>query len=135
MNTLILATIIRILIPLCTVLSLYLLIRGHNLPGGGFIGALVLAIALLFYAMIFGVDKTKQMFSINPMKLIGLGLLLALLSALPALLVGEPLFTAQWLQSDIVLITKIGTPLVFDIGVYLLVIGAVLKITFIMSEQ
>lgn len=133
MRTPILQTAINLLMPLFFLFSLYLLFRGHNEPGGGFIGGLIGAIAFVFHAMVFDSRVTLRVFRLNPVRLIAAGLFLALGSGFIAVFVGDPFMTALWADFYLPIIGRPGTPIMFDIGVYLLVIGIVLKITFNMS--
>lgn len=136
MNTIVLRTILKLLIPLLVTFSLYLLFRGHNAPGGGFIGGLIASLPFIFYAMINGVKKAREVFRLNVFTLIGLGLLLAATSGLFSLFFkSEPYLTALWADFYLPAFGKPGTPIMFDIGVYLLVIGIVLRITFSMAEE
>ena len=124
MNSIILKTSSRLILPLALIFSVYVLLRGHNEPGGGFIGGLIAAAGLAVHALPRGRDDLLSLIRIWPKGLIGVGLSLALLSGLPALLAfGEPFLTHQWAAPGGV---DVGTTLVFDIGVYLVVVGAVL---------
>jgi multicomponent Na+:H+ antiporter subunit B len=131
MNTLILKTTSRFLFTLLLLLSVFLLLRGHNEPGGGFIGALVAVGAYALFALAHGVSAARKLLPLPPLRLVGCGLLVALLSALPALLLGRPLMTGQWFS---LLGVKLGTPILFDIGVYLTVFGALLSAIFGLEE-
>lgn len=133
MRTPILQTAINLLMPLFFLFSLYMLFRGHNEPGGGFIGGLIGAIAFVFHAMVFNSRVTLKVFRLNPLKLIVTGLFLALLSGIISVFLGDPFMTALWADFYLPIIGRPGTPIVFDIGVYILVIGVVLQITFSMS--
>lgn len=180
MKTVILATAIRVLIPVFQLFSLYILFRGHNHPGGGFIGGLVGSIAFIFYIMAYGPKQTihtyfefklhknkardyhtrarryyhllrlntsrKQrndsehywqhgIFRIEPMYIIATGLLLAATSGIFGFFINEPYMSAIWADFYLPVIGRPGTPILFDLGVYLLVIGMVLKITFVLSEE
>ncbi len=134
MKTLISATAIRLLIPLFVLFSLFLLFRGHNEPGGGFIGGLIASLIFVFHAMVFGPETTAQQYRINPPRLIAVGLALATLSALLPMLTGQPFMTALWGDVYLPIFGKPGTPILFDIGVYVLVIGVVLKIALTVSR-
>lgn len=135
MNTIIVRTILKIIVPLFMLFSLYLLFRGHNLPGGGFIGGLIAAIPIVFHLMVYGSEKTKKIFKLNIFLLIGAGLLIAASSGLVSMFFGNAYMTSLWGDFEIPLVGKPGTPIMFDIGVYLLVIGIVLRIAFAMSED
>jgi multicomponent Na+:H+ antiporter subunit B len=134
MRTPILQTAINLLMPLFFLFSLYLLFRGHNEPGGGFIGGLIGSIGFVFHAMVFDSKVTLRVFRLNPVRLIATGLLLAVLSGIIALIPGDPFMTALWADFYLPFVGRPGTPIIFDIGVYILVIGVVLKITFSMSS-
>lgn len=111
--------------PLIYGLSLIVLLRGHNEPGGGFIGGLLAVIAAVLQLLY---DKEKTFFrrpSI-PAQLTAAGLGIAVISGLVAVWMNEPFMTGVWFGAvwlPIVGKLKIGTPFVFDIGVYLVVIG------------
>ena len=95
-NSPIFRTAARLLMPLLLLFSVFLLLRGHNEPGGGFVGGLVAAAAFALYAIAFGVQRARQALLVQPLTLLGAGLLIALLSGLPAVLRGEPFLTALW---------------------------------------
>lgn len=135
MKTVILNTTVRLLMPLFFLFSVFLLFRGHNLPGGGFVGGLLAAIALFLHSVVFGVDATLKHYRLNPRKIIATGLLTGLVSVLVSLFMGLTLFTGVWSSIQVPLIGKLGTPMLFDIGVYLVVVGVILNITFVLSEN
>ena len=124
-------TAARFLLPLLLLFSLFLLLRGHNEPGGGFVAGLVAAAAFALYQVAHGVARARRALLVNPLKLIGAGLLIALVSGIPATLLGQPFMTAQWALGDI----PIGTPAMFDIGVFLVVAGVVLMMIFSLAEE
>ncbi len=124
----------RIVIPIQYVMSIYLLLRGHNLPGGGFIGGLVLASALVLRAM---VDPSRTPKS-DLLSLAGAGLLVSLAAACWPLLLGEPLFTGIWgpeFWLPVVGKIKIGTVLFFDLGVFLVVTGVAARMLLVLFYQ
>jgi multicomponent Na+:H+ antiporter subunit B len=136
MSSLILSTATRFLLPLLIVFSLFLLIRGHNEPGGGFVGGLTAALALALYAFTFGVEKARQVLSVDPYILTAWGLVVALVSGLLGFVfTGQPFLTGLWLEQEIPVIGKLGTPLMFDVGVYMVVIGITLMIIFTLAEE
>lgn len=135
MNTIIVRTTLKIIVPLFMLFSVYLLFRGHNLPGGGFIGGLIAAIPIVFHVMVYGVEKTKKIFRLNVFLLMGLGLFIAAGSGLISMFMGDVFLTSIWGDFEIPLLGKPGTPIMFDIGVYLVVVGIVLRIAFAMSED
>lgn len=135
MISLILSTAARYLLPLMLLFSVFLLLRGHNEPGGGFVGGLVAASALALYAIAYDVGNARRVLRVDPRLLIGAGLLTAAGSGLSALLVGRPFLTGLWSGGSIPVLSKVGTPLFFDVGVYLVVVGAALTVIFSLAEE
>ena len=124
-------TAARLLMPLLLLFAVFLLMRGHNEPGGGFVGGLVAASAFALYGIAFGVDRARRALLVQPVTLLGTGLLIALLSGVPAAVRGQPFMTAQWMLDPV----AAGTPMVFDIGVFLVVTGVVLMMIFTLQEE
>jgi len=124
----------RILFPWLIVLSLIVLYRGHNLPGGGFIGGLLGAAAFILVGLGDGMDEARRRLRLSPVTILGIGLGFAILSGLPGLFGDkESYFVDQWLPDfSLPLLGEmhIGTPLVFDAGVYIVVVGFVLHTVF-----
>jgi len=135
MTSLILSTATRYLLPLLLLFSIFLLLRGHNEPGGGFAGGLVAAAAFALYAIAHNVADARRVLRIDPRLLVGLGLLTALSSGLIGLLAGYPFMTGLWSTRSLPVLGKVGTPLLFDLGVYLVVIGITLLIIFSLAEE
>jgi multicomponent Na+:H+ antiporter subunit B len=135
MISLILSSAARFLLPLMVLFSFFLLLRGHNEPGGGFVGGLVVSSAYALYALAFGVADAKRILRIDPMVFIGLGLLVAVSSGLVSLALGIPFMTGVWAEFDVPVFGKVGTPLVFDFGVYFVVLGITLTIIFSLMEE
>ena len=135
MGSLILSTATRYLMPLLMIFSIFLLIRGHNEIGGGFVGGLVAAAALVLYAISSNVASARRILRIEPHYLVGLGLLTALVSGLVPWLSGQPFLTGVWYDQPVPVVGKIGTPLFFDIGVYMVVVGVTLMIMFTLAEE
>lgn len=135
MTSSILQTATRFLMPLLLLFAVFLLLRGHNEPGGGFVGGLVVASAFVLYSIAYGVSASRRALLVDPSTLLGVGLLVAVGSGVPALLLGQPFMTAAWttVGSGPVAIA-LGTPLLFDVGVFLAVIGVVLTIVFTLGD-
>lgn len=131
MTSLILRTGTRVLMPLLLLYGLFLLLRGHSAPGGGFSGGLVVSSAYALHSFAFGVAAARRALLFDPSRFIGVGLLLALGSSLLPVLSGEAFLTSLWLDPA----RGIGTPLLFDLGVFLVVIGVVLTMTFTLAEE
>lgn len=134
MNSLILRTGTVFILPLLLLVSIVILLRGHNEPGGGFVGGLTAATAMLLHMLAFGPEQARRLLPIAPETMIGSGLLFGLISGLPSVFVGLPAFTGIWTDFEPIKGVKVGTPLVFDIGVYLTVAGVVLLMIFSIAE-
>lgn len=127
----------RLLFPCLILLSLIVLYRGHNLPGGGFIGGLMAATAYILIGIGSTMTEAKAKLHVDPVFLLAIGLAIAIVSGLPGMLGGGDFLTGAWLPTfSLPLLGKIhlGTPLVFDVGVYLTVIGFTLHTTFCLAE-
>jgi multicomponent Na+:H+ antiporter subunit B len=135
MTSSILRTATRLLMPLLLLFALFLLFRGHNAPGGGFVGGLVVAAAFILYGIAYGVTAGRRALLIDPSRLLGIGLLVALGAGMSAVLRGRPFLTATWTTVRVDgLSVDVGTPLLFDIGVFFVVIGVVLTIVFALAD-
>ena len=138
MNSIILRVATRYLVAVLLVFSVYMLLRGHNEPGGGFIGGLIGATGFVLYALGCGTAEAREALRLKPQTVAMAGLGLALLAGLFAGLLGEAFFTGQWLflgggEGEKGL--PLSTVLAFDVGVYLVVLGAVLTLVFAMEEE
>ncbi|MFN3943437.1 MAG: monovalent cation/H+ antiporter subunit A [Allosphingosinicella sp.] len=118
----------RLLLPLAIVAGIYIFLRGHNLPGGGFIAGLVVSIALLMQYMASGFDWADKRRNIDEHPMIAWGVLIAAFTGLGAILFGAPVFSSAFDYFTLPLIGEfeLATALAFDIGVALAVIGAVM---------
>jgi multicomponent Na+:H+ antiporter subunit B len=135
-DSLILRTSARYLLVTALLLSVVVLLRGHNEPGGGFIGGLIAAAGFAFYAVAFGQARTYRALRLHPLAWCGIGLLFALGSGLPALLAAqEPFLTHLWLPWYPLPGLSLGTAVVFDVGVYLVVLGFVLGFLLPFMEE
>ncbi len=138
MHSLILRTATRLLVSLILVFSVYLLFRGHNAPGGGFVGALVAATGFALYIMAEGAASVRKAIRIDPRRLIIFGMGLTLATGLMARLSGKPFLTGLWWSmaknTDTPLVV-VGTPLLFDIGVFAIVLGTILTLILTLEEN
>jgi multicomponent Na+:H+ antiporter subunit B len=135
MKSIITKTVVKLLIPLFLFFSFYMLFRGHNEPGGGFIGGLIGTIVFILYGMIYGSDDLKKIMLLEPLKLIFWGLAIIVASGFLSYFQSEPFMTSRWAHFYLPFFGKPGTPILFDIGIYILVMGVVLKITVTMLDQ
>jgi len=125
-----LALVSQSLLPLALLISAYIFIRGHNLPGGGFIAGLVTAIALIQQYVAHGVAWMKQRMDFPYHYMIAIGLVLALLSGLGSWLFDRPFLTTwfDYFYWPVVGKFELASAMVFDLGVYFTVIGATMLI-------
>lgn len=133
MESFILSRAGRLLFPWLLLLSLIVLYRGHNLPGGGFIGGLLAAAAFILVGIGDSMEFARRRLRCDPTTLMAAGLAIAVASGLLGMLFGEPFLTGEWLPGfSFPGLGKVhlGTPLIFDVGVFLTVIGFVLHVTF-----
>lgn len=135
MKSIILRTASNYLLPLLLLFSVFILLRGHYLPGGGFIGGLIASIAFVLHAFANGLKHAERLLPVHPGYLMPAGLSISLLSGIaPMLLADQPFMTGLWFPDPIPVIGMIGTALFFDIGVYVVVVGVCLTIIFTISE-
>jgi multicomponent Na+:H+ antiporter subunit B len=130
MNSVIFRTMAPLLMVVMVALSLFILLRGHNAPGGGFIAGLIAASALALFAMAFGVGETRRRLRINPISVAGAGVLIAVLSGVASVMAGAPYLTGLWLPVNL-----LGTPTMFDIGVYLTVAGTLSAVALALEDS
>ena len=132
MNTLILRETTRVLFALILVFSVSTLLRGHDTPGGGFVGGLIASIACSLYVFVADANDVRRLLRTDPLKTAAAGLVLAILSGLIGFLsAGRPFLSGQWAEFAGI---SICTPLLFDFGVYLVVVGSVLTFVFEIKE-
>ncbi|MCX2722234.1 Na(+)/H(+) antiporter subunit B [Roseibium salinum] len=136
MRTIIFRTIAPYLTSLMVLFSVFVLLRGHNDPGGGFIGGLIAASALAIFGIACGVASVRRAMVFHPMTVSGFGLFMAALAGTLSFFQSEAYMTSQWLifhMFDVEI--PLSTPLVFDIGVYLVVVGAIGSIALALEER
>ncbi len=129
-HPIILATFARLLLPLALLVSVFIFLRGHNLPGGGFIAGLITAIALIVQYLANGVSWTHARLPERTQPLIAAGLGLALLTGLASWVFGRPFLTSAFGHMNWPLVGEfeLASAMAFDMGVYLVVVGATLLI-------
>ncbi|HVL64020.1 MAG TPA: MnhB domain-containing protein [Actinomycetota bacterium] len=133
----ILQTTTRILTPVIVVVAVYLLLRGHDAPGGGFIGGLVAGAAVVLQFLSHGVARMRGLLPMTAGTMLGTGILIACVSGLlPLFFGGEFLEGAVWKAEVPVLGTlKATLSLVFDVGVFLVVVGTVVALVRYLGEE
>lgn len=134
MKSMILKTAAGYLLPILLLFSFFLLIRGHNSPGGGFVGGLIASIAFVLHSFANGVEKTLKVLKYNPLSIIAVGLALSATSMFLPVFFGKPVMTSLWMSNEVPVFGLVGTTLFFDTGIYVLVVGTVLTILFTISK-
>lgn len=136
LRNIILEKIVTLFMKVMVVFSVYLLLRGHNNPGGGFIAGIIASIGFIFFAIIYGTKEMQHIIRCQPQILIGIGLLLILFAAITPVFFGKEMLTGLWIHSKIPVLgtLHLGTPLIFDTGVYFAVIGVILTISISIME-
>jgi multicomponent K+:H+ antiporter subunit A len=131
------ALIINWLFPVVIVVAVYMFLRGHDLPGGGFIAGIIMSLAFILQYMAGGTRWVEERLRILPVLWIGWGLLLALLTGLGAMALGAPFLTSAFAYADLPLIGKVpmATALLFDLGVFALVVGATVLMLIALAHQ
>lgn len=136
MNSLLLQIATKYIKWILVVFALIALLRGHNYPGGGFIGGLLVGLSVVFESLASNAQATKGKLKMQPEVYIALGLFLILVSTLPGLFLKGSFMAGIWTSIPIPLLgeLKVGTPFVFDIGVFLGVIGVTLLFFFTLNK-
>jgi multicomponent Na+:H+ antiporter subunit A len=129
-NDVILQTASKVLIFIILIFALYLFFSGHNQPGGGFIGALMTASALILLTMAFGITTIREVVPIDFKKLTALGLLIAVVTGIGSFFFQVPFLSHAFGYFNLPLLgkTELATAVLFDLGVYLTVIGVTMTI-------
>jgi multicomponent Na+:H+ antiporter subunit B len=137
LTSLIFTTATNMLQPLLLLFSVYLLLSGHDEPGGGFTGGLVAAAAYTLHAIAYDVPSARRALRVRPQVLVGTGLLVALLSGLLAPLQEQPFMKSLWTKVPRPGLPplEVGTPLLFDAGVFLVVMGFTLTVVLSLAEE
>ncbi|GEL71727.1 Na+/H+ antiporter subunit B [Myxococcus virescens] len=125
MNPVVMHTVARLMAPVLLLVSLVLAVRGHDIPGGGFVGGLMAATAFALLMVAFGRPAARKQLRVHPTRLAAAGLLVALFSGVPPMMKGRPFLSGIWGRLPVPGTDglKVGTPQLFDLGIYLVVLG------------
>jgi multicomponent K+:H+ antiporter subunit A len=131
------AMLSRLVLPIALVVAVHLLMRGHNEPGGGFVAGLVVAVALINQYMVTGITWTEARIRPYPARWIATGLLLAVSTGVGSLFFGYPFLTTHTAHLHLPVLGDIHVPsaAVFDLGVFMTVVGATLLILVAIAHQ
>lgn len=136
MNSLILSATARIFFLAMLIVSVWIFMRGHNEPGGGFVGGLMGAAAFAVLAFASGVESARKALMLHPIVLMGVGLVCTAVSGLPGLVYDDSYLTHQWGYLPLgITELKVGTTMLFDLGVYFVVVGGILTFIFRLYEE
>ena len=136
MRTLIFRTVAPYLSTLMIVFSIFVLLRGHNEPGGGFIGGLIAASALAIYGIASAVAPVRRAIYFHPMNIAAFGVVLGAVAGVVSIFVGVPFMTGLWIYPVIFGVeVPLSTVLFFDIGVYFAVVGTIGSIALALEER
>ncbi|WNW10882.1 monovalent cation/H+ antiporter subunit A [Pseudomonas sp. DTU_2021_1001937_2_SI_NGA_ILE_001] len=131
------AALVRLLLPIAFLVSMYLFMRGHNQPGGGFVAGLVMSVAFILQYMVAGTQWVEAHMSLRPQRWIGTGLICAVLTGLGAMALGYPFMTTHTAHLHLPILgdLHVASALFFDIGVYAVVVGSTLLILTALGHQ
>ncbi len=129
--------IMRLLFPVIGMFAVYLLLRGHDLPGGGFVAGLTMSVAIIVQYMAGGTRWVEARLRVHPLRWIGAGLLVSAATGAGAWLVGYPFLTSHSFYADLPVIgaVPVASALAFDLGVFLLVLGATVLALISLAHQ
>jgi multicomponent Na+:H+ antiporter subunit B len=127
----------RLMMPVLLLFSLFLLLRGHHLPGGGFVGGLVGSSSIILMTLAYGADEVRQRLRIDFLRAMFYGLTIALVAGVIGVISGIAFQDALWWKPFIQGIGRLelGTPLLFDVGVYGVVFSVTSSIVMNMAEE
>jgi multicomponent K+:H+ antiporter subunit A len=126
----IMQTLTRLLFPLMLLVAVFIFLRGHNLPGGGFIAGLIAAVALISQYLANGIAWTNARIKVDMHWVIGLGLMAAVITGVVSMLLAYPFLTSAFTYLHWPLVGKfeVASAIAFDLGVFLVVVGATVLI-------
>ncbi|KOF12510.1 monovalent cation/H+ antiporter subunit B [Ensifer adhaerens] len=136
MRSVIFRAVAPFLTSLMVLFSIFVLLRGHNEPGGGFIGGLVAVSALAVYGIACGVETVRRAIYFHPMAIAGAGLFAATIAGLISMAARVPFMTGLWVYPSLLGVeVPLSTVMLFDCGVYLVVVGAISSIALSLEER
>lgn len=136
MRTVIFRSIAPYLTSLMVLFSIFVLLRGHNEPGGGFIGGLIAASALAIYGIACGVAPVRRAIYFHPMAIAAFGLFMSAMAGVLSMFAGVPYMSGLWIYPHLFGVeVALSSVLVFDVGVYLVVVGAIGSIALALEER
>lgn len=136
MKTVMFRTLAPVITALMVLFSIFVLLRGHNEPGGGFIGGLIAVAAVAVFGIANGVAAVREAIYFHPLAIAGFGLLVGVLSGVVSIFAGVPFMTGLWIYPSLFGVeVPLATVISFDIGVYFVVVGGITSIALALSER
>lgn len=134
-DSIILKLVIRLTFFITNVYAAYLMLRGHNAPGGGFIAGLVTSLSIILLNLSLGIDEIKRIIKVDPVIVAAIGLIMAYSTSLAPVLFNQSFLDHKFIHFHLPFFGEfhLGTPLLFDGGVFLVVVGVTTKIIFTLS--
>jgi multicomponent K+:H+ antiporter subunit A len=131
------AVLVRLMLPVSGVIAVFFFLRGHDAPGGGFVAGLIMSVGVLLQYIVSGTEWVEERVRLRPRSLAGLGMLFAVGTACAPFVVDYPLLTSHTfdLQLPILGDLHVGSALLFDLGVFCIVVGSVLLILVALAHQ
>lgn len=127
----------RLMMPVLLMFSLFLLLRGHNQPGGGFVGGLAASSSIILMTLAYGADEVRERLRVDFLRAMFFGLAIALVAGIVGFVTGIAFQDALWWKPYIQGLGRLelGTPLLFDVGVYIVVFSVTSSIVMNMAEE
>lgn len=138
LDSFLLEAVLGMVFLLVNIVSLYLLLRGHNLPGGGFIGGLMTGMSFILLGLVRGWSNLQRELPLDPLRIAISGVTLSLCTGLLPVFLGDPFLTQYNVHlpnAPLLGNVHLGTPLLFDIGVFLLVGGMTVKLVIVLARS
>jgi multicomponent K+:H+ antiporter subunit A len=128
---------LRLLLPVIGISAVYFFMRGHNLPGGGFIAGLVFAVGMIIQYMLAGTVWIESRLKLNPHRWIAVGIGLACFAGFGSLAFGYPFLTTHTAHLTLPLLGELHLPsaFIFDLGVFAVVVGTTMLILVALAHQ
>ncbi len=134
MTSIVFRTASKFILVISLMFSIWVLFRGHNAPGGGFIGGLIAASGFALYLLAYGVKALRKVIKINLSLLLTFGFIFVISSGLISLFENKIFLTAIWINIKFFNV-QLGSPILFDVGVYLVVLSSVLIMMLALEES
>lgn len=130
-HSFVLQFIVRVIFYIMNIFSIYLLFRAHNHPGGGFVSGVMTSLSFILLTLSLRIKKAQSVFKFDPLMIAAIGLFVAYIASVIPMLINRKFF--HHLRFDVIMPLKIDTSFLFDVGIFLTVIGVISKVMFSLS--